>query len=141
MTPSSTVSAFLFLNPSSATPQMGNHAAYNGGCPRNPARGVLEVVLTVSVDVPLPLTEVGLNEHAGGLVTLGVTPQLNVTIPVNPLVGAMVTVDVAELPAAIDAGESAVADNVKSGVTVPVTISETVVLWASGLEAPVTVIE
>lgn len=125
--------------PSNATPQIGNHAAYNGSACRNPARGVLDVVLTVRVDIPLPATVVGLKEHAGGLVSAGVTPQAKVTVPVNPFVGVMVTVDVAEAPAEMEAGDNAVAERVKSGVAVPVTVKVTVALCASAPEIPVTV--
>ncbi len=125
--------------PSKATPQIGNHAAYNGRERCNAARGVLEVVLTVKADVPLPLTEAGLNEQAGGLVTAGTIPQVKVTAPVNPFVGVTVTVDVADAPAEMDAGDNAVAETVKSGVAEPVTAKVTVVLCPNAPEVPVTV--
>jgi hypothetical protein len=82
------------------------------------------VVLTVIVDVPEALaTEAGLNEHAGGRLTTGVMLQDRVTAPLKPLCAVIVIVDVAETPAATEAGESAEAATVKSGGPVTVRLS------------------
>jgi len=79
------------------------------------------VVVTASVEVPEPLdTEDGLNEHAGGLVVA--TEPLSVmllqeraTLWLNPPMAARVMVEVAELPAETEAGDSAAAETVKLG--------------------------
>jgi hypothetical protein len=75
------------------------------------------VVLIVSVDVPeLLATEVGANAHVGAGVPPPVTTQVSVTVPVKPAVEPTVIVEVADPPAATEAGESAPAEIVKSGV-------------------------
>jgi hypothetical protein len=94
----------------------------------------------VSVDVPEPFaTELGLNEHVGAGVPPPVMPlQAKLTVPLKPLVGAMVIVEVADPPAETEAGESAEAAIVKSaggGVTVRLTV----VSWLNDPEVPVTV--
>ena len=84
--------------------------------------GVVVELLTVKVDVPEPpATEAGLNEQVGGGVTTGaILLQVRLTLPLKPLAGAMVIVEVAAAPAEIVAGESAVAAIVKSGAGVTV---------------------
>jgi hypothetical protein len=79
----------------------------------------------VSVGVPEPFdTELGLNEHVGA----GIPPpvmllQAKLTVPLKPLVGAMVIVEVADPPAETEAGERAEAAIVKSGAaTVRLTV-------------------
>lgn len=68
--------------------------------------GVVAEVETVTVDIPEPpCTSAGLNEH---LVPLGSPVQESVTVPLNPLIGVMVVVEVAELPATTEDGASAV---------------------------------
>jgi len=75
------------------------------------------VVLIVSVEVPeLLATEVGDNAHVGAGVPPPVTTQVSVTVPVKPAVEPTVIVEVADPPAATEAGESAPAEIVKSGV-------------------------
>lgn len=66
---------------------------------------VVAVVATVSVlvtdAVPVTLADVGENEHVGVLtapVGEEVTAQLNATLPVKPLLGATVAVDVPLAP-------------------------------------------
>lgn len=58
--------------------------------------------------------------------TTGVMPQVKVTAPLKPLSGATVIVDVAEAPAATEAGASGVPAMVKSGAGS--TVNPTVVL-------------
>ncbi len=65
-----------------------------------------------------------------------VTLQERLTVPVKPAIGAMVTVEVADAPAATVAGENAVAEIVKSGAN---TVRLTVVLWLVDPDVPVTV--
>ena len=92
--------------------------------PKRPDAGVnapdmlrAAVVLTVSVEVPEAFaTELKLNPQVGA----GVPPpvmllQVSATAPVKPPVGAMVTVDVAEAPAATVAGDRTGAVMAKSG--------------------------
>jgi len=87
---------------------------------------VAAVVLTVRVEVPEPPgTELGLNEHAGARVTVGVMLlQDKLTVPVKPFSRAMVIVEVADAPFATVAGESGVAATLKSGGPVTVRLTE-----------------
>lgn len=66
-------------------------------------------MLTVNVDVPEPLgIEGGTNAHVGGEVTTGVMLLHDrFTGPANPLRAVMVIVEVADPPAATEAGEKA----------------------------------
>jgi hypothetical protein len=66
-------------------------------------------VLTVMMAVPDPLAiEVGTKAHVGAGVTTGVMPlQDKFTVPLKPLSGAMATVEVADPPAATEAGARA----------------------------------
>ena len=66
---------------------------------------VVAVVATVSVlvtdDVPVMLADAGANEHVGVLtapVGEEVAAQLRATLPVKPLLGATVTIDVPLAP-------------------------------------------
>jgi hypothetical protein len=69
------------------------------------------VVLTVSVPgVPV---EAEAAPQVGPEVTTGEIVQVSVTLPLKPLAGVTVTVEVAEPPGLTVAGESAVADSVK----------------------------
>lgn len=97
------------------------------------------MVLTVRVEVPDPPgTELGLNEHTGVRVTVGVMLlQDKLTAPLKPFCAAMVIVEVADAPSATVAGESGVAATVKSAG--PVTVKLTEVLWLSEPPVPVTV--
>ena len=103
--------------PKSARPTVGIHMAYNTplDCIASDAV-VAAVVLIVSADVPEPpATELGLNEHMGGRVAVGVILlQVRVTAPVKPFVGAIVIVEVAVPPGEMEAGDRAVAATVKS---------------------------
>ena len=98
-------------------------------------------MLTVTVEGPEPFaTELGLSEHVGGRATTGVTLQDRFTVPLKPLTGAMVIVEVADPPAAIDAGESADAAIVKSGGGgTGLTVRLTDVSWLADPKVPVTV--
>jgi hypothetical protein len=67
-------------------------------------------VLTVSIEVPFaPPTVPALRLHLGDVAVAGVIAQVRLTFELKPPEGATVTVDVAEPPGVIDAGESAVA--------------------------------
>ena len=57
--------------------------------------GVVVTVVTVMVDVPVPVTDDGLNVAAA---PAGNPPALNVTVPVNPPDGVTVTVYVVLAP-------------------------------------------
>jgi hypothetical protein len=75
------------------------------------------VVLTVRVEVPEPVTEGGTNAHTAAGVTTGVMLlQDRFTVPLKPFNGAMVIVEVADTPVATVAGDSVVAERVKSCV-------------------------
>ena len=75
------------------------------------------MVETVSAELPDPATDEGLKPQLGPFVTDGVMLlHESATVPVNPDKAAIVTVEVAELPAVTDAGERAVAETLKSGV-------------------------
>lgn len=85
-------------------------------------------MLTVSADVPEPLaTEAGTNAHVGGDETTGVTVQVRPTALLNPFVGVIVIVEVADPLAATEAGVRVEAAMVKSGTAVTVTASG--VVW------------
>jgi len=99
------------------------------------------VVLTVRVEFPEPFdTEDGLNEQLGGAVVvaepLRVMLQESVTPALNPPVGEMEMVEVADPPGATDAGEIAVAEIVKLGGTC--TTREREALCLSNPEVPFT---
>jgi hypothetical protein len=95
---------------------------------RPPDRGssdavVAAVVLTVSVEVSVvPVSDAGFNAHVGPRVAAGVTVQVRATGSARPLTRVIVTVEVADAPAATEAGASAVAPMVKSGAAVAVTV-------------------
>jgi hypothetical protein len=102
--------------PRNARPLIGSHSAK-----KTPGRFAKDAVvgatvLTVRTDVPLPFaTDAGLNEQVAGRETAGVMLQARLTAPLNPLAGVIVTVEVADEPAATEAGVSAVAAMPKSG--------------------------
>ena len=73
----------------------------------------MPVVVNVIVD---ELPDVGFSEHCGAGVPVPVTAQVKFTVSAKLLSGVTVTVDVAELPGATDAGLGALAEMVKSGV-------------------------
>jgi hypothetical protein len=83
-------------------------------------------VLTVSVGAPLPpVTVAGLTLHFGGTAVAGVMAQVRFTVELKLPAGAIVTVDMAEPPGVMLAGDSAVATSVN-----PDTVRLAVVLWA-----------
>lgn len=96
---------------------------------------------TVRVAVPEPpTTEPGLKEQAGRGVREGaIVLQEKVTLPLKPLLGAMLIVEVADPPAEIVAGESAEASIVKSGGGSAITVRLTAALRLIGPEVPVMV--
>jgi hypothetical protein len=77
------------------------------------------MMLSVEVADPLAagVAEAGFNEHDGANAGAGSTEQVNCTSLLNPFVELMVTVEVAECPAAIEAGEAPAAESEKSGFT------------------------
>jgi len=88
------------------------------------------VVLTVTVKVPEPFAaELGLSKHVGGRVGTGATAQDSFMVPLKPLSGAMVTAEVADPPAATEAGVRVEDAIVKSATGAAVTVKLTVVLW------------
>jgi hypothetical protein len=99
----------------SANPPTGSHIAKREpDCRLNDAL-VAAVVLTVRVEVPEPPdTEAGLKEQVGDRVPAGATLHVKFTVPVKPLAGVMVMVEVALPPAETEVGESAVAAMPKS---------------------------
>lgn len=102
-----------------------------------PERLVPDVVCTVNVEVPEPLaTGFEPNVHDGAGLPPPVTVQASVTEPVKPPLGLMVTVEVADPPAATVAGVSAGAAIVKPGDD---TVKLMDVLWTVAPEVPVTV--
>ena len=96
------------------------------------------MVLTVSVEVPVPLvTDAGLNEQAGARVPAGATLQVKATAAVKLFIGATVIVEVEDPPAETVAGLRAEAAIVKSGTSV--TVKPTVALWIKDPKVPITV--
>jgi hypothetical protein len=95
--------------------------------------GVLELVATVSVDVPAPVNEVGLNP---AVAPVGNPLTLSPTVPLNPFNAPTFTVYVVEPPTVTDWDEG-VAEIVKSGGAV--TFKETVVACVSEPLVPVIV--
>jgi len=59
-------------------------------------------VFTIRVALPEPVTELGLSEQLGAMLTEGDTAQLKVTVPENPPLGVTLTVAEADAPAAND---------------------------------------
>jgi hypothetical protein len=78
------------------------------------------------VEVPAPLgIEAGAKEQVGTEVTTGVMLQVKLTVPLKPVVGATVIVEVADAPAATEAGDSAEAATVKSAAGAAATVRPT----------------
>ena len=79
--------------------------------------GVLERVFIVKLELALfpSVTEGGLKLQ---LAPVGSPAQPSVTVPLNPNVGAIVTVEVAEDPAVTVAGDKAVAERSNPGAVV-----------------------
>jgi len=99
------------------------------------ADAVGAIVLTVSVAVPPALPTVGeLKLHCGGVPAVGVIAQLRFTDELKPPEGVTVTVDVAEPPAVIAAGDSVVAASANV-----VTVRLAVVVWLRDPEVAVIV--
>jgi len=97
-------------------------------------------VVTVSVEVPLPpATDAELKPQVGGTAVTGVMAQVRATAELKPPDGVTVTVDVDGLPAAIDAGVSAVAVTAKLGVGAAATFRLTVAVCVRFPAVPVTV--
>jgi hypothetical protein len=71
---------------------------------------VFAEVLMVRLDIPDPVSEVGLNKQVA---PLGKPEQDSVTMPSNPNNGTLVTVEVGELPATTIEGDKADAVNPK----------------------------
>lgn len=98
------------------------------------------MVLTVSVEVPVAFgSDAALKAQVGAGVAAPVTLQARVTVPVNPPVGAIVIVDVADAPALTVAGVSADGVMVKPAEAAAVTVRINVVVRVTAPEVPVTV--
>jgi hypothetical protein len=87
--------------------------------------GVVLPIVTVMVEEPEPVTEVGLKL---ALAPAGSPLVLNVTVPLNPLTDPTVAAYVVLLPCTT-VREDGVAARVKSGVAVGFTVSDTLVEW------------
>jgi hypothetical protein len=98
--------------------------------------GVAAVVVMVSAEVTAPVVGVTEGGTKPQVAPVGRPVQVKATALVNPFDGVTLTVEVAELPGATDAGESAVAATVK---LVAVTTSETVAVSTIDPDVPVTV--
>ena len=88
------------------------------------AAGVVVLVVTVIVEVPLVVTVVGLKLAAA---PVGNPLAVRVTVPVNPFIAPMVTVYVVELPAVTVcvAGEAPMEKSATgAGVTVKLVVAE-----------------
>jgi hypothetical protein len=105
--------------------------------------GVVEVVVTVSVDVPELVTDVGLNP---AVAPAGNPLTLSPTVPVKPFSAPTFTVYVVP-PPTVTVWEAGAAEIVKSGaaltfkVTVVVCVSEPLVPVIVSVEAPTGVVE
>lgn len=99
----------------------------------NVPRGVLERVVIVSLEVPEPVTDVGLNV---AVVREGKPLTLKLTVPLKPL--SAVTVTVYEVvpgrPTVCELGEAEIK---KSVVLTELTISVTLVEWIALPDVPV----
>lgn len=71
------------------------------------------VAIVVIVRVPVAGLAPGVKDRAPHAAPVGRPVQVRATAELKPLDGVTVTVDVAELPAATEAGESAVAPRLK----------------------------
>jgi len=93
------------------------------------------VVATVRVaDVP-GFMELGLNEHLGASDGAGVTEHENDTKPLKPATTAMSIVEVADPPAATEAGVNAEAESEKSSSDLNVAVTESMPLMTTS-QAP-----
>lgn len=101
--------------------------------------GVVAEVLSVSRVVPEPPAIADCPKpHVGAGVTTGVILLHDrFTVPLKPFSGAIVIVEVADAPAATEAGESGEAAMVKSGAGS--TVKPTVVLWLKEVNVPLMV--
>lgn len=86
-----------------------------------PAASTLEAAVVATVRVALPVsfvTEIAPSEHVGAGFTTGAMLQVKVTPDgLNPLVGVMATVEVADWPGFMEASDNAVAERLKSAET------------------------
>lgn len=91
--------------------------------------------MTVSVEEPPAVTEVGFSEAVG---PEGETLAVRLTVPAEPLVTAVLIVDVPLLPCAMDrlVGLALIEKSLVAGA---VTVTDTVVLWVALPSVPVTV--
>jgi hypothetical protein len=102
---------------------------------------VAAVVETVNTSVPEPLTDEDAREHvAGSLAAAGLTEQLRLTAPVNPLTAATVIVEVLPVVAPGATVMLPLFFRVKLWAAAAVTVTLTVVLDVIVPEVPDTVI-
>ncbi len=87
------------------------------------AGGVAEGAVVLNVMTEVVVDDPGFIEQVGGAcVTTGVMAQANETVPVNPLMGLTVMVEVADWGGVIELGLAAVEDRVK--LAAPVTVTD-----------------
>lgn len=123
--PSNFLRRVVIPAPRSDNPPIGSQIAKKTLLDRRLTDAVVgATVVTVKIELPEPVEiEPRLNEQIGGRLTAGVTAQVRLTVLLKPFTGAMVIVEVAALPATIDAGESGEAVIVKSASGAAVTVS------------------
>jgi hypothetical protein len=98
------------------------------------------VVLTVTVEVALPMIEAGLSEQVGAGVPVPVTAHARVTAAPNPLVALRLITEVADPPGALMVADVGLAVSVKPGAVLAVTVKVTVAVWfGAGVPVIVTV--
>jgi hypothetical protein len=86
------------------------------------------VVSIVAVTLPLVVTELALNEQAASDIAGG-TAQVKATVPVNPVPGVTVMVEVPDWPGAEMLTLVGFAARLKSGTTVTATGDDTGLDW------------
>jgi hypothetical protein len=98
------------------------------------------VVLTVTVEVALPVIEAGLSEQVGAGVPVPVTAHVRFTAAPNPLVALRLITEVADPPGALMVADVGLAVSVKPGAVFAVTVKVTVAVWlGAGVPVIVTV--
>jgi len=87
------------------------------------------VVLTVTVEVALPVIEAGLSEQVGAGVPVPVTAHARFTAALKPFVALTLITEVADPPGVAIVADVGVAVSVKPGAVLAVTVKLTVAVW------------
>jgi len=87
------------------------------------------VVLTVRVEVALPVIELELSEQVGAGVPPPVTAHARLTAALKPFVALTLITEVADPPGVAIVADVGVAVSVKPGVVLAVTIKVTLAVW------------